>query len=76
MGITGNLWLLYQNMYTRMKSRIKWSVNLSDEFMEGQGIRQRGIPSTELFKARGNKLTGNIEGGVGGILLKTEALGT
>ena len=60
-GITGNLWLLYQDMYSGMTSRVKWDNNLSDQFIEGQGVRQGGIPSTELFKSRGNKLLDNLE---------------
>ena len=60
-GITGNLWLLYQDMYLGMTSRVKWDNDLSDQFIEGQGVRQGGIPSTELFKSRGNKLLDNLE---------------
>ena len=60
-GITGNLWLLYQDMYSGMTSRVKWDNDLSDQFIEGQGVRQGGIPSTELFKSRGNKLLDNLE---------------
>ena len=48
-GITGNIWLLYQDTYSGMTSRVKWDNGLSDQFIEGQGVRQGGIPSTKLF---------------------------
>ena len=60
-GITGNLWLLYQDIYSGMTSIVKWDNDLSNQFIEGQGVRQGGISSTELFKSRGNKLLDNLE---------------
>ena len=61
LGITGNLWLLYKDMYNNMTSKVKWNGQLSESFDEMQGVRQGGIPSTELFKARCNRLLENIE---------------
>ena len=61
LGIKGHLWLLYKDMYTNMTSQIKLDGHISTRFHEGQGVRQGGIPSTELFKARGDKLLRTIE---------------
>lgn len=60
-GITGDLWLLYKDMYTGMTSQVKWGNTYSDTFEEGQGVRQGGTPSTELFKSKGNKLLTRLE---------------
>ena len=61
LGIKGDLWLLYQDMYNNMTSQIKWNKYLTESFVEKQGVRQGGIPSTELFKTRGDKLLRNLE---------------
>jgi hypothetical protein len=52
--ITGDLWLHYCGLYEDMNSQVKWASHLSRTITELQGVRQGGIPSTELFKARGN----------------------
>ena len=56
LGITGELWQLYRSLYDSMTSQVKWSNLLSRSILELQGVRQGGIPSTELFKARCNDL--------------------
>ena len=61
LGITGDLWLIYKSMYSNMTSQVKWEREISEPFTEGQGVRQGGISSTELFKSRGNRLLTNIE---------------
>ena len=48
-------------MYRDMKSTVKWDGLLSESFVEAQGVRQGGIPSTELFKARCNGLLNTLE---------------
>ena len=53
--------LLYQDMYNNMTSQIKWNKYLTESFVEKQGVRQGGIPSTELSKTRGDKLLRNLE---------------
>lgn len=53
-GVTGSLWNLYNSMYTGITSCVKIENELSNTFIEGQGIRQGGLTSTELFKARSN----------------------
>ena len=60
-GITDDLWLIYKSMYSNMTSQVKWEREISEPFTEGQGVRQGGISSTELFKSRGNRLLTNIE---------------
>ena len=49
LGITGELWQLYRSLYDDMTSQVKWSNLLSRSILELQGVRQGGIPSTELF---------------------------
>ena len=61
LGIEGNLWLLYQDLYNDMTSMVKWQGAFSEEFTEQQGVRQGGIPSTELFKSRGDRLLNRLE---------------
>lgn len=56
LGITDDLWQLYCSMYSNMSSQVKWCNLLSPHIVELQGVRQGGIPSTELFKARGDEL--------------------
>ena len=56
LGITGELWQLYRSLYDDMTSQVKWSNLLSRSILELQGVRQGGIPSTELFKSRCNDL--------------------
>ncbi len=55
-GITGQLWCTYNSLYDNITSTVKWNGSLSNVLVEGQGIRQGGLTSTELFKARANPL--------------------
>jgi hypothetical protein len=55
-GITGTLWNIFRNMYTDIKSCVKWQGMLSESFKEDQGIRQGGLSSTDLFKVKSNDL--------------------
>ena len=61
LGITDDLWMLYRDLYNGMSSAVKWEGEYYTEFNETQGVRQRGIPSTELFKVRGDSLLHRIE---------------
>ena len=61
LGVTGKLWRLFRDMYTDMTSRVKWGGRLSQVIVEGQGVRQGGIPSTELFKGRCDHLINTLE---------------
>ena len=56
LGITGDLWKVYNDMYKQLTSQVKCNGVLSPVLEETQGVRQGGIPSTELFKARGDGL--------------------
>jgi hypothetical protein len=60
LGVDGDLWAMYNNMYKQLSSQVKCHGVLSRSFMEKQGVRQGGIPSTELFKARGDDLLQTI----------------
>ena len=61
LGIHNDLWLIYNSMYQNMTSKVKWEKTLSDKIHEMQGVRQGGIPSTELFKARCDELLSMVE---------------
>jgi hypothetical protein len=54
-NVIGNLWNLYNSMYTDIQSVVKWEGVLSERFSETQGIRQGGISSPSLYKANRNK---------------------
>jgi hypothetical protein len=62
LGITGDLWQLYCSLYNGMTSQVKWSNQLSPIIVELQGVRQGGVPSTELFKARGDEVLHLLSG--------------
>lgn len=61
LNIDGPLWLLYRSMYEKMYSSVKWGGKISNSFYDLQGVRQGGIPSTELFKGRGDHLLCALE---------------
>ena len=44
-GITGDDWLLLQDLYSNMTARIKWDEYLSSPFIIKEGVRQGGILS-------------------------------
>lgn len=54
-GIRGQLWSLYDSMYSGIESTVKWGGRLSKAFQEEQGIRQGGITSPALYKAGRNR---------------------
>ena len=56
LGITGELWQLYCSLYDGLSSQVKWINLISQAILELQGVRQGGIPSTELFKVRCDNL--------------------
>jgi hypothetical protein len=60
LGVNGKLWSMYVDMYKALSSQVKCNGELSLPFEEKQGVRQGGIPSTELFKARMDNLLKNL----------------
>lgn len=60
-GITGNLWQLYNSMYTDITSVVKWNGELSRVFSEQQGIRQGGDSSADCYKGGKNKVLHNLD---------------
>jgi retron-type reverse transcriptase len=60
-GIDGQLWSLYDSLYSNITSVVKWQGQTSEPLKEGQGIRQGGLSSTELFKNRANPLLRRLE---------------
>ena len=61
LGVNGMLWLTIASLYDGMTSRVKMANSLSRAIREGQGVRQGGIPSTELFKSRGHQALDDLE---------------
>jgi hypothetical protein len=61
LGVDGKLWRLYSDMYSGLTSRVKTTGLLSRTIVERQGVRQGGIPSTELFKGRCDQLLNTLE---------------
>ena len=55
-GVSGGLWNLYNNLYQEIQSVVLWKGHQSTTFQEGQGIRQGGTTSADLYKAGKNKL--------------------
>ena len=55
-GIKGDNWLLLNDMYTDLTSRVKWEANLSNPIIIRQGVRQGGALSTSHYKRYNNPL--------------------
>ena len=53
-GVKRQLGQYYDNLYTNIKSMIKWKGCFSLPFEESLGIFQGGVSSTNIFKARAN----------------------
>jgi hypothetical protein len=56
LGIDGNLWLIAREMYTEMKSQVKWDGLLSREIPIRQGLNQGGVASPNFWKTYENPL--------------------
>lgn len=65
-GVTGPLWHMYHNMYTDIKSVVKWQGVLSPAITESQGIRQGARTSADAFNGKSdpmlNKLSSHPDG--------------
>ncbi|MEW8547615.1 MAG: reverse transcriptase family protein, partial [Candidatus Thiodiazotropha sp.] len=55
-GIEGNSWSLINSLHRDAQSAVKWQGQISDKFHVGQGVRQGGILSTDLYKVYNNRL--------------------
>ena len=60
-GVDSNLWLLYDDMYSGLSSRVRWDGEITRVLSEKQGVRQGGIASAELFKIQSNNHLNRIE---------------
>ncbi|MES9903493.1 MAG: reverse transcriptase domain-containing protein [Sedimenticola sp.] len=60
-SIHPDLWLIVKNMYEGLTTRVKWAGELSGSFAIGQGVRQGGVLSTELYKVYINSLLEELE---------------
>ena len=49
-NINDNAWLVIEDLYQDITSKIKWFGGLSNSFPINQGVRQGGILSTDLYK--------------------------
>jgi hypothetical protein len=74
-GVKGDLWTLYNDLYTGITSSIKWCGTLSRPFTENQGIRQGAVSSTSIFKARANPSLHQMEDHPGGARIGSINLG-
>ena len=61
-GIIGDNWLLLNDMYTDLTSRVKWEVSLSNPIIIKQGVRQGGVLSTSHYKRYNNPLLIEVDG--------------
>ena len=60
-GIKGNLWRMYESMYTYIKCVVKWKGKLSNHFGKEQEIRQGNSSSSGNFKAGRNLMLNQLD---------------
>ena len=60
-GISGQMWRLFDSLYSNIQSCVKWNGELSTSFQEKQGIRQGGSSSADIYKAGKNKLLRTLD---------------
>lgn len=60
-GIDDKQWNIIKCMHTNASSAIKWDGQVSSNFDVGQGVRQGGILSTDLYKLYVNPLLNRLE---------------
>lgn len=60
-GIAGNLWKLFDSLYTDIKASVKWQGEQSKEIDDDQGIRQGGNSSADCYKSGKNKVLRQID---------------
>ena len=60
-GIEGAEWMLIRSLHQTAESVIKWDGHYSEAFEIRQGVRQRGILSTDLYKVYGNNLLDRLK---------------
>ena len=68
-GITGDDWLLLNDMYADLTSIVKWEANLSSPINIRQGVRQGGVLSTSHYKRYNNPLLLEVENRFTGALI-------
>ena len=57
---TGPLWRLYNSAYDNIRSIVKLNGHMSEEFKEGQGIRQGGLTSADAYNGNNDANLNNI----------------
>ena len=61
MGVSGDLWLILQQLYNRPTTSLKWKDAISESFTVQQGVRQGGASSAPLYKVYTNALLNQLE---------------
>ena len=74
-GVHGPLWNLYNSAYSNIRSEVKWSGEVSEEFEEGQGIRQGAKTSTGAFNAKADPLLHRLSSHTDGYMVGTTNVG-
>ena len=68
-GIIGDNWLLLNDMYTDLTSKVKWEASLSNPIIIKQGVRQGGVLSTSHYKRYNNPLLIEVKNRFTGALI-------
>lgn len=60
-GVSGNLWFIFQSMYQNSTSKVKWKNSLSTSFTIAQGVKQGGVTSAPGYKVYTNSLLDQLQ---------------
>ena len=60
-GITGSTWLLIKELYNKTTTQVKCQGQISDPFVNHQGVKQGGILSANFYKAYNKGILDTLE---------------
>ena len=60
-GVGGLNWLLINSLHQESLTSVKWQGQLSESYVNEQGVRQGGVLSTDLFKVYDNGLLDRVQ---------------
>jgi hypothetical protein len=60
-GITGSTWLLIKDLYNKTTTQVKCQGQISDHFVNHQGVKQGGILSANFYKAYNKGILDTLE---------------
>ena len=60
-GVAPDLWIIIDELYSRMSLMVKWQGECSESFAINQGVRQGGILSPHLYKMYVNPLLEDLK---------------